>query len=612
MRREIAITAKDEATAVAEAIRFFSKELNREVSESEVVLDEKSEKSGFLGFGKKKQYHFELVSEGKTDGLENEYTEEEFIDTPNLDGYFDLKVKNSGIFLRIIAPQGNGKMANMNAIKKLIEEKELVEVNYELVEKTYSEAAGAYVKIAERRPELDRDADLLVEIAPDGMTAYCTYIPPLGGRKISLREGIQKLNKKGVLFGIDDKKLQWLLDENIEQESIIAKGVPAIPGEPAELRYHFQLPEEQKHVKELEDGKVDFRNLDLVINVRRGDLLITKHPPTPGTPGRSVTDKELKAMPGKDLRLPKGKNVEIGADEMSLFASIDGQVFIEGDKVSVLPVFTVEGDVDLETGNIDFIGNVIIKGNVQEGFSVKADGDIEIMGNVGGAFLEAGGKAIVHKGFQGKQKGYIKAASDIHTSFIENGQIFTRGSLFVNGAIMHSTIVAKIDVVVEGRGLIVGGSVQAGNDITAKTIGSHLATPTEIMAGCDPEIRQSLDQISIEIENATENLDKVVKGIELLRKAEKQLGKLPSDKYAVLNQFDTTRSHLEGQMNGLLQQKEILSKQLKEQKNGRIKVTDRIHPGVRINIGQAGYRVKDAMARTAFIYEDGEVRTRPL
>ncbi|AZR74904.1 hypothetical protein BBF96_10925 [Anoxybacter fermentans] len=530
----------------------------------------------------------------------------------NLDGYFELKIKSDGIFLKVVAPKGNGKPVNLDAIKQMIERKELVDVDFELVEKTYHDAKGEFVKIAERKPELDRDADLEVEISSDEMSAFCRYIPPLGGKLLTLEEAVKVLNKKGVTFGIKKDKLKKLLEDNVRQGLEIATGQPPEDGKPAKFRYHFRLPEEKKHVKELEDGSVDFYNLDLVVNVKKGDLLVTKIPPTQGKSGWTVTGKEIKPKPGKDLRLPKGKNVEISEDGMSLLAGIDGQVVLERDKVSVLPIYTVEGDVDLETGNIEFIGNVIVKGNVQEGFSIKAGGDIEVMGNVEAANLEAKGKVIVHKGFKGKQKGLIKAERDVEIGFIENGQVITHGSLIVKGAIMHSTVMASKDVIVEGRGLIVGGTVQAGNDIVARVIGSHLATPTHIIVGVDPGIRQQLEEVEAEIASVKENLDKVTREISLLRKVHHRLSKLPPEKSVMLRQFNETREHLEGRMKQLTQQHEMLITQSKEQKNGRIKVLERVYPGVVINIGQVGYRVKDSITRTVFVYEEGEVRPIPL
>lgn len=615
MVKKIHIIAKDEAYAIAEAIQIFSKELKRNVGKEEVQLVHVTEKSGLLGIGRKKEYTF-AVNDEIGDAESQIAAALECIEQmapSNLDGYFQLRVTPSGVYLRVVAPTDKGKQVSLDAIRQMIQQKEFTDVNMTTVEKTYQEADGEFHLVAERKKELDRDARLEVKIAPDKMNAYCTYIPPLGGKRLTALQAMEAVKAQGVHYGIQEKRLEEVITENRQQEFLLAIGQPVEHGKPAELRFHFELARDQKRVKEREDGSVDYLNLDLVASVRQGDLLVTKVPGTPGIPGRAVTGEEIKPIPGKDVRLPKGKNVEIGSDEMSLFSGMDGQVFMDGDKVSVLPVYIVSGDVDLETGNIHFVGNVIVKGNVQEGFSIKADGDVEVGGNVGAAVIEAGGSVIIRKGFQGKQKGLIKANGDVLVGFVENAQVFTRGSLQVNGAIMHSEIIAKVNVVVDGRGLIVGGTVQAGNDVIAKTIGSHLATPTDILAGVDPEIRQQLEHVNTELESVIENLDKVVKGLDQLHKLQKQLGdKLPPDKVALIRQFERTAVHLQEQQTHLTEQREMLAQQLRDQKNGRVEVSDRVYPGVKIFVGQAGYRVKDSLARTAFVYAEGEVRTTPL
>lgn len=615
MLKKIHITAKDEAHAIAEAIQIFTKELKRNVQREEIQLDHVSERSGLLGIGRKREYTFVLKDEAyeAESQIATALEALEQLTPSKLDGYFQLQVLPTGIYLRVVAPGEKGKPVHLEAIRQMMQRKELVDVNMTLVEKTVQDADGEFYLIAERKPELDRGARFEVKISPDKLNAYCTYAPPLGAGRPTLLQAIEAVNAQGVRYGIDEKRLKEAIQENLHQEFHLAAGQPPEHGIPAELRYHFELARDHKRVKEREDGSVDYLNLDLVCSVHRGDLLVTKQPATAGIPGRAVTGEAIKSIPGKDIRLPRGKNVAVSPDEMSLFAMLDGQAFLDEGKVSVLPVYFINGDVDLETGNIQFVGNVVVKGNVQEGFSIKADGDVEINGNVGAAVIEAGGSVVVRKGFQGKQKGLIRANGDVHCSFIENAAVFTRGSLQVNGAVMHSEIVAKVDVVVEGRGLIVGGTVKAGNDVTAKTIGSHLATPTEVMAGVDPEIRQQLDHVNTELDSVVENLDKVEKGLEQLHKLQRQFGdKLPPDKIALIQQFGRTAQHLQEQQVNLVEQKEVLTQQLRDQKNGRVRVSDRVYPGVKIFIGQAGYRVKDSLARTAFVYDEGEVRTTPL
>ena len=52
----------------------------------------------------------------------------------------------------------------------------------------------------------------------------------------------------------------------------------------------------------------------------------------------------------------------------------------------MFPVYVVPGDVDFSTGNIDFIGSVKVMGSVRNGFSVKAEGNVEIMGRLEGLY----------------------------------------------------------------------------------------------------------------------------------------------------------------------------------------------------------------------------------
>ena len=48
-------------------------------------------------------------------------------------------------------------------------------------------------------------------------------------------------------------------------------------------------------------------------------------PPTLGTPGRTVSGKEIPAKPGKDREFRPGENVRVGSDD-TLYAAVAGVV----------------------------------------------------------------------------------------------------------------------------------------------------------------------------------------------------------------------------------------------------------------------------------------------
>src|SRR6056297_2419159 len=137
---------------------------------------------------------------------------------------------------------------------------------------------------------------------------------------------------------------------------------------------------------------MDFHSKNLINNVLRGEKIVTKVEPSEGEAGKDVFGREIEPPTPKEAKLPRAKNTV--RKNNSVYAAKDGQIVREGKKISIDPIYQVRGDVDLEEGNIDFVGSVKITGDVREGFKIKASGDIEVGGNVGASDLESGGSVL--------------------------------------------------------------------------------------------------------------------------------------------------------------------------------------------------------------------------
>ena len=53
----------------------------------------------------------------------------------------------------------------------------------------------------------------------------------------------------------------------------------------ARVKFHFNLKEDRKPTI-TDDGRVDFRNLDLIKNIKEGEILCSLEPPSKGIPGK--------------------------------------------------------------------------------------------------------------------------------------------------------------------------------------------------------------------------------------------------------------------------------------------------------------------------------------
>lgn len=412
-----------------------------------------------------------------------------------------------------------------------------------------------------------------------------------------------KLSEHGVTFGILDDAISRVVT-NLENHVCVALGTPPQNGVDAVIINKFDIEKCGKPV-EVEHGRVDFKNLNLFILVKKGELLAERIPATEGTAGIDILGRTVAAKPGKSAMLPAGKNTKI-VDDNKIFADIEGQIVVNGNKISVDPTLQIRGDVDLSTGNIEFSGSVFIKGSVHAGFSVKAVGDIEINGNISGGTVE-GRNVIVRAGIQGMQRGHIKADIDVRSSYVENAKVMAGRDILISEAILHSEVSAGKRVVVEGkRGVIAGGSIVAGAEIRVKTAGNQMDTNTKLEVGINPLLRQEYQVVKKALVKSRTELDKVKKGIAVLKSAPPE--SLSPQKHELLLRLTQSQFPMAGKVKKLQDRLLEIEDEFLELKAGKIRIMDSVYPGVKIVIGSLIRTVRTREQHCVFYVEDGEVR----
>ena len=136
---------------------------------------------------------------------------------------------------------------------------------------------------------------------------------------------------------------------------------------------------------------VDYMSLNFIRNVSKGEPICRIFAPTDGVPGRTVLDRELTAVDGKKASAPVGRNTELSEDGSELLASMTGHVEFSGRSFQVKPVLEIAGNVDYSTGNINFTGDVTIRGDVVERLYRPGQGQ-HPRGRLGGGGQHRGGR----------------------------------------------------------------------------------------------------------------------------------------------------------------------------------------------------------------------------
>ena len=460
-----------------------------------------------------------------------------------------------------------------------------------------------------------KDGYAKVYITGDGMAAYVTvYGPKEDGRSVTMQGIIASLKEVGVIEGIDFGYLaECMKSENWNRPIMVARGIAAQDGIDGRLEYQFTRPDQKAKPVELEDGRIDFRNLNLFVSVSQGQLLVLRAPPVPGVPGVTVTGRTIMPKAVRNYPLPRGKNTVANDDETELYAAIDGHVRIIDGKVTVHTVLEISGDVDYSTGNIDYIGNVSIRGSITAGFTVKAGGDIEVNGVIEGATVIAKGNIVVKNGIAGGHKGIVQAGGSVFARFVENSRVEAAGDIIISEAIIQSTVNANSFIRVDGRkGVIVGGVLQAGEEITARVVGSALSPQTILEVGLNPQLRAERKMIYQDYQEKRKAFDNINQYLQTYQKASISPENLPPKKRIALARMISDYQELKKELDDLAARKQEVDEELLRLQNGRVKVMDMVYPGVQIVIGQAQYNVNDPIRYALFTLKDGDVKVEPL
>lgn len=515
---------------------------------------------------------------------------------------FELTYGSDGVYLTVNRVFGVtvGESEVMNEIRR----KKIHNFNAGIISDTVKRALGRPVKIAEKQEQEKIDAIVEIITKPDKMAAYIKITPPEGGgRPAGLQEIAYQIKQSGVIFGIKEDVVHALVKDPIYGQNIlIAEGMAPINGKSGEVKFLVDIHKDRKPII-MEDGSVNYRDLDYIENVHKGQKLCEMTEPTPGINGKNVVGTVLKAIDGKPAKMVRGRNVYMGEDGLSLYSEIDGQVMYIDGKLSVFSTYEVPADVDNSTGNINFIGNVSVRGNVLSGFVLEAGGNVEVHGVVEGAVIKAGGNIILRRGMTGNGKGRLIAGGDIVAKYIENSIVEAANDIKAE-AIMHSDVKCGNRLELSGRkGLLVGGITKVGKEIEAKVIGSYMATTTTIEVGVDPNIRERYKFIRTDIIKMEENSKKANQAIVLLRKLE-AAGMLTEDKREILDKSTRSKIFFDSRISEYKAEIAELEEKLQQEVRGKIRVSDYIYQGTRVSIGSASMHIKETLQHCT-LYKDG-------
>lgn len=518
------------------------------------------------------------------------------------------------IMLKVVPPIGNG--ANVDA-KEVIasintgDSYQFKEADIKrIVDK--GDTDGQYEQIGTFIQNPVNDAIISVEVSMDEMTCSIIATAPMSeGGELQADYIERQLEKQNITIGINEEKISTFVDKPVYGiPYVVAEGIKPVDGHDAYIKYNFETDRSKIRIKESASGQVNFKELNLIQNVVEGQPLAQKMLAERGKAGKTLYGRYLEAKNGKDIPIPLGKNVKLDTDGRTIVATCNGQVLLSGSKINVEPVMEVES-VNIKTGNITFLGTVIVKGNVDDGFNVKASGNIEVYGTVGNSQIEADGDIIVSLGIMGRDEGTVKCGRSLWAKFIQNTTVEVEENVIVADGIINSNVTCNKRIILQGkRAAIIGGHLFATEEINAKSIGSNGGgSETVLEVGFDPRKKQRLDDLQARQAEVQHELEEVNLNMSTLENQKQMRKTLPQDKEEALGLLYRKKGDLMDETDSIAAEIQEIQDYLRELKViGKVSASGTVYPGVKLYIRDVKEDIRTEIKSVTFYLENGFVR----
>jgi uncharacterized protein (DUF342 family) len=368
------------------------------------------------------------------------------------------------------------------------------------------------------------DGNVLIFISPDNMHAYATFMPPINGGKAPAYENALKL-----VFSADFGIKSELVDEMafkagfdlagtgvIVYQHLIASGTKPVNGTHGKVTLFFDQKGSRPDMHSA--GKADYRMVNKYVNVRAEQLLARVTLPTLGSPGCTVTGKEIPQVEGHMVEIEKGQGVRVNETGADYYATIDGYVTFEANTLNITPTIEVK-DIDFSVGNIDFVGDVNISGDVQPGFTVKGK-NVTVGGVVQDASIIAEESLTIKVGAKGSRTDFaLTAGTDIIIGYCEDYILNAKNNIIINKYSFNSVLNCGQELLAaDTKSTVAGGKVVAFSGCKFHNLGTRANTAVEIVAGRRYDAEEKLAKINdekVRLEQTLVKINEALSGLDL-------------------------------------------------------------------------------------------------
>lgn len=435
-----------------------------------------------------------------------------------------------------------------------------------------------------------------------------------------------KISKAELINLIPENVSRELIDENAINQAIdflakgqdissrrIAKGKEIVPGKNGRLLLLVK-PYDTKNAKQEFVDPWYIKHFDLI---EKETIVARIYPPIAGENGLDVFGQVITAPTPTEPKIEIDQTLEIKLlpenNIKNIIAKESGYLVEQGQNLSISHQLNIGGDCDHQIGDLYFLGNISIKGNVLKDFALSATGNIEVQGDVINGFLHSYSGDITVKGyitgylnenltssgnitnqqvarFSRKFFPQIRCAGNFSGSTLDNVSLEAGGIIEISKEIKSSLIRTKTLINIP-KGRVIGGEIFSVCGLEAKILGAESGTTTIINITSDIESSAEYTALlqKLKSHESAENLLRLYLGP--YADDLKKINVLKPDLKAKMLKMHNKLKELISSKKIIAEEKAQLLNKAKYNHVYRINCLERIYPGVIIKSAESEFKI---------------------
>jgi len=447
----------------------------------------------------------------------------------------------------------------------------------------------------------------ILTISEDLMKATISKKKPEQGKQIEITEKmvLDMLKFAEIKAVPNEDAIKFLIGgAAFGQEIVVVEGKPVKNGTDGYV--HYYIPVQDAKAKPIinEDGSADYKNSLKLAIVDEGQLIGKHIDPTTGEFGYNVYFKMVSPKPGKVCPQLRGRGIIFDPETKEYSAEYAGHIVENGKSYKIEKLYRVNGDLDIEVGNIDFNGDVEVTGDMRSGFTIRADGDVFVGGHVGACNIISKKNVTIRKGIQGRDKCVIIADGDVACKFVERAKIIAGGNIYADSVLL-STMESKREVFINGaNSQVISSNVCGIVGVTVKDAGNQKEIPTVLQTGITVEMARKAKELTQQIKE----LDAKMETFEQHRKTIAQLTDPSDEMKEVLTKIMRSKVLVSSEKNKVCEELAPINEIMELAKtNSRVNVLGVANAGLTVHINGNRMNVSKPIKDVHFKLQDNKV-----